>query len=355
MCAFRAPFPLRACPVIVAVSIVAGLLAVLLPSPLTAQMMGSSMNKARALEATIQALAANGSRTAWATLREVVSGKRSLGAADEMAAELALRELVRGGNEQNDAFLIDAMVRPEAIRPQGQGTYTAGQLQADAGRLLAQHASARLRTALARCLADPAIPKSPKDTIAQIILASHPANLPAQATICFQDGIDQPLRAKLLEMLHSRNGSLLDGVLGTVQVPPEEGMEIAPQVLPEGSDEARDPAEGEAAKLAAIAEAIWNERFVAAAYERVGSGGDDRAQVLALLASLPLSSARARLSESLQEHWLDGPNFVGGAQIPQTWLDPGAQVVLKSVPHAQPAPARRSTKSWLDSEKSAPA
>jgi len=175
-------------------------------------------SKEQALEATINALALNGSDAAWESLRKVVTGEIDAGTLDRPAAQAALARWVfrsaTGNSPEADAFLIEALCQPETIRPAGRGVYTADELRADLAAQLSMLASPKLRAQLAERFSQQGTPPQAQAAIGAILKAPIPVNIPLQAKLVASPGADPRLKGELIAALISTNEDLVNAALG---------------------------------------------------------------------------------------------------------------------------------------------
>jgi len=175
-------------------------------------------SKAQALEATINALALNGSDAAWESLKKVVTGEIDAGTLDRPAAQAALARWVfrsaTGNSPEADAFLIEALCQPETIRPTGRGVYTAEELRTDLAAQLSMLASPKLRAQLAERFGQQGTSPQAQAAIGAILKAPIPVNIPLQAKLVASPGADPRLKAELIAALISTNEDLVNAALG---------------------------------------------------------------------------------------------------------------------------------------------
>ncbi len=339
------------------------------PQGAAAPASAQQLKKAQALQATIAALAANGSDAAWDSLKKIVTGDTDMKELDPLATQQALMLWLARGTPESDAFVMEVLCNTEQVRPAGKGAYTASALRDDLAQGLAHTASLSFRTALAERYLDPATSEDVRRAIVTVLKEPLPENIPLQIKLLSASTGDASLKTELTGAVAEANAKLVQQALGielegTVSsplqgqppgmadasqkfggppgagnIPPgfggPPGMPLPPGgVIPPvdslpgakmgrglfgalqrvfGSDPPGSRSGGTPSDGGDLTKTLWSAEFATSLSKQVADEKSDRARLLGFLASIPSQAGRSELKKYLEGHWSEGPADLAGA------------------------------------------
>lgn len=329
----------------------------------------NSGNLGGLVEAIIGALGNNGTDTAKKTIEQVLAGTFKTDD-DKVAVEAALKALLSHPDEENDALMLRALTKPDALRPTDrQGPWPPKDLQAKAFELAKASASSGLRKAMADALVDHNVRLNTKDPMHAFLLSPNPLNCEAQLVLYLKAKPNKEVKttledqfldygafamARLLGIpskldqnssgmtgLHNADRGQQGGLIGGFDVP--NGRIEAPG-LNLDDDEAKktdnkSTAEIELARR--IADSLWSKQFLALLEPRLTPSAmktfDKQPNLIMLAGTIPMDSTRSALSRLFSDHkhkqWEQGPKALEAAGLDEKIItDPGLLTVIKMVP-----------------------
>lgn len=265
------------------------------------------------LDALAAGLAASQTPEARKALEGMVAGTARTDD-DRAAAEAALAALAQHPSPEHEAILLRALTAPQHLRPPGQGTLSAAELQRMALAAVRSGATGRFRASLASLIVEPATHPDLRRLLTPLILECRPENLEAHTILLGSDLVEPTARAAIERQFASYSTHALAQLLG-----------IRPAEPPASSDPSW-PSE--------VARRLWNVRWASSleGQHRAVKSLADRPQLMLLASTIPLNVARAQVYRTLELHWPDGPGALRAAGLGKNVLpEPGLVVVIKSV------------------------
>ncbi|NLF08966.1 MAG: hypothetical protein GX594_13445 [Pirellulaceae bacterium] len=354
------------------------------PMPHNGMQPYGSGNMAGLVEAIITALGNNGTETARNTIEQVLAGTFQTDD-DKVAVEAALKALLDHPCKENDALMLRALTKPDALRPiERQGPWPPKDLQAKAFELTKQSASCGLRTALAAALVELNVRLDASDQMHEFLLSLSPLNCEAQLLLYQKTQLSPEIKTKLEEQFLDYSAlamaRLLDipdqpdqnypGGMGEPRLAPDQahggligGFELpggrldAPGLnlgSPEGKDAKNSDKSSSERELARrIALGLWSKQFLALLEPRLTPSALDslekQPKLILLASTIPHDSTRFALNRLFRKHWAQGPKSLETAGLDtKVATDPGLLTVVKMLPRrdhtATRAAAARATR-----------
>jgi hypothetical protein len=280
-------------------------------------------------KAVVGSLAANGTETADQTLKQLLMGKFKSDFQDKTLALAALGALANHPSQRHESMLYTVLTTPEAVRPEGRGQVTAGQLRAECLKVVSPIISDTMRTAVARHLIKPSTPEPDRLALLKLIESPVANNLEAQVILYASDQTRSQTRNKLQGYLGAYAAELMDTLLDT-----------------RGDGEGRRRRLGgvqfrEAGlnheEMAVVGRALWSTHLPAAVALRLPVISDygQEESFLQLACCLPSPEVRAPLQSAVENRWLEGTGAFDGGKAIDSIRDPGALLVMKYAPRDQ--------------------
>ena len=310
------------------------------------------------VEAVIAALGENGSDTAKKTIEGVLAGTFETDD-DKVAVEAALKALLAHPGKENDALMLQALTKPDALRPTDrQGPWTPKDLNAKAFELAKISASSGLRKAMAAALLEHHVRLDPKDPMHEFLLSPDPLNCEAQLVLYRKADLTKETKttledqfldygafamARLLDIPEKLNGNPRGG-MGVPQVGHEQeggligGFDV-PGLDPDDEKSAKNGKKTNPKLDLAqrIANGLWSKQFLALLEPKLRPSELDtlekRPKLLLLAGTIPQDSTRSALSRLFRKHWDQGPKALETAGLDEKVItDPGLLAVIKMLP-----------------------
>lgn len=250
------------------------------------------------VDACIELLAANRTVVSQMALADLLAGQVP-GVATPATQTATIRALSNNISTAHDEILTRFVIAlpndPAPVARTGQAVQ--GPPLAD---VLRANTRPDWRAQIVRRLIDPTLPQASAELLAALVRDPLPENVEAQAFL-YDEGWPEPaLRMKWETAFVQFSSGAIETVLG---------LSAKPQTSAQQDLAGR------------IAGLVWNPKFVRAASQRFAQPAPGESLPYALLATLPLSSARAEIAKHLTVRWYDGPQKVS------IW-DPTSQLVL---------------------------
>jgi hypothetical protein len=277
------------------------------------------------IDATVAALAANGTPRARQLLESLVAGTVNT-PNNQGAATAALKALLGRYGPENESLLFRIITAPDRAPGESPAAIDQEKLRGVALSLLNSTTSKALRVRLANYMVASETSQAAYDQIWACLKEPRPENMAAQAILYQSERTDPATKDLLEERLIVQSGAALERLL---RIGPAKEKKSAATAA--ATDDVQF-----------VAESLWNAGFVAAVERRLASVDDlDKGKRLMLLAStLPCPAIRDAMVRWLKMHWEEDPKAAGtvGATA-----EPGLLVVLKRLPRKDTAPWRNPT------------
>ncbi len=311
------------------------------PSPATAEASGD------VVRALIDALTANRAPAARDAVRNVLAGELTTELPPADVVSYLAGALLRSGDAQHTALVVESLVRPQAFRP-AEGPFSWARLQQAALLAVGRRPSRALYRQIAEAVDDPASPHVA--AVIEALLEPGEDRLEAQWVLLVRGGLGAAEQGRARRIVAHYSAAALCQLLGipaarrdpaagdTPGEDPQAAVVDDPADAPPDAPPAAVPplpavSSLDAATLAWIVRDVWNSEVLLSAVERdvrswTGFALDESA--LALAGAIPHSRIRRAVREVIRTQWPQGP----GTLLEQSGMlaDPGLLAVVKSAP-----------------------
>jgi hypothetical protein len=164
------------------------------------------------IEATVNALAKNGSQAARQTMTQILTGKL-VTEDDRTAVDAVLRALVLSPSPENDDIILKVLVSPEDIRAANpQGAWQPSDMRTRVLDLIRQGASENLCKKLAENLVQKVL--EPNDPTVEFLLQDNPDNLSAQLVLYLSEDLSNEKKLALEQSFQNYSSQALGLMMG---------------------------------------------------------------------------------------------------------------------------------------------
>ena len=296
------------------------------------------------ITSVVQALHANGSEAAHQVMRELLAG--SVAAEDDQSAVAAVMEVMgENPSPEYEVILLQAVTRPEQLRPAGRGDVTAEQLRQDAIKLLQSTASASLRTEVAKFLTLPTTPHQWREPLGKFLETPEPVNLGAQMVLFASGEVDEQLKKRLVDQFTAASSDALKKMMDIPEVSASgsRGGRGSTRM----STRSRSGDEEDPNLPFVMAQRLWNNQAAGAFAGRAAMTNslETDAPLVVLASTIPVDMVRHTVFRTLNRHWQQGPEALESAGWGKNIVtDPGLLVTLKLMPRAWPKDSSATTR-----------
>lgn len=311
------------------------------PSSATAEASGD------VIRALIEALTGNRAPAARDAMRHVLTGELTTELPPADVVSYLADALLRSGDAQHTALLVESLVRPQVFRP-AEGPFSWARLQQAALLAVGRRPSRALYRQIAEAVDDPSSPHVA--AVIEALLEPGEDRLEAQWVLLVRGGLGAAEQSRARRILAHYSSAALRQLLGipaarrdpaASDTPGEDPQAAVVEIPPDAPADAPPAAISplptirslDAATLAWIVRDVWNSDALLATVERDvrhwrGFAQDD--SQLALAAAIPHSRIRRAVREVIRTQWPQGP----GTLLEQSGLlaDPGLLAVVKTAP-----------------------